>query len=76
MGVCLIAKCGPGATLLTPARRARCGGCGRRSCHVQPAEPPAPGTPHYREWLRGEMEDELVTDQRVGRGLDQRAPLI
>lgn len=52
----LITKCGPGATLLTLARRARCGGCGRGGCHVQPAEPPALGTPHYCEWLRGELE--------------------
>lgn len=49
----LIARCGPAATLVMVARRTRCGSCGRRGGHAQPAAPPAFGTPGYREWVQG-----------------------
>lgn len=52
----LIAKAGPGTSLVMLARRATCSRCKRRGCHVQPEPPPAPGTPDYRLWLREEME--------------------
>lgn len=54
--VVLIERHGPGTSLVMLARRMRCQVCGHRGGHVQPAPPPASGTPHYHEWLRGELE--------------------
>ncbi|MDR6775647.1 hypothetical protein [Azospirillum sp. BE72] len=51
----LIRRVGPGTSLLMLARRSRCKRCGKRGCHVQPAEPPVQGQPGYRDWLREEM---------------------
>lgn len=51
----LLARFDPATDLQMLARKARCGGCGRRGCHIQPADPPAQGTPGYREWLGDEM---------------------
>lgn len=44
----LIRRYGPGYGLVLLARRARCKRCGRKGCHVQPAPPPAFGTPGHR----------------------------
>ena len=51
----LIRRSGPGTNLVMLARRARCGRCGKLGCHVQPSDPPAPGQPGYRDWLRDEL---------------------
>lgn len=52
----LIRSVGADASLVMIARRARCRHCGRLGCHVQPAAPPAHGTPDYRTWRRAELE--------------------
>lgn len=52
----LIRQAGPGTSLVRLARRARCDICKKVGCHVQPADPPGPGMPGYREWLRDELE--------------------
>jgi hypothetical protein len=52
----LIARYGPAVTLVMVARRARCGSCGRRGGHVQPAPPPGPGMPGYWEWVDAERD--------------------
>ena len=51
----LIRQVGPGTSLVMLARRARCDQCKKVGCHVQPADPPGPGMPGYRDWLRDEM---------------------
>lgn len=51
----LIRQAGPGTSLVMLARRARCNACHKRGCHVQPADPPGPGMPGFRDWLREEL---------------------
>lgn len=46
---------GPQALLVDVARRSRCRFCGRKGCHVQPKQPPAPEQTGYREHLHEEM---------------------
>jgi hypothetical protein len=41
----LIARFGPGVSLVMLARRAHCTACGRWGAHVEPARPPEPGAP-------------------------------
>ena len=51
----IIKTAGRGAALVAVARRVRCSMCGRKGCHVEPARPPALGTPGYYDWMREEM---------------------
>lgn len=52
----LIGKVGSALPFVELARRAKCNGCGRRGCHVQPADPPKPEHRDYTLWLLAEMD--------------------
>lgn len=73
-----IARLGPAAGLVMVARRVRCHCCGAKGAHVEPEDPPAIGTPHYRpwamtrrNWLRAELERFQNLDKQLPPGQAQ-----
>ncbi|WP_143273340.1 hypothetical protein [Azospirillum palustre] len=51
----LIGKAKTSTPFVELARKARCSACGRRGCHVQPADPPKPEHRDYTLWLMSEI---------------------
>lgn len=51
----LIGKARTSTPFVELARKARCSACGRRGCHVQPADPPKPEQRDYPLWLMSEI---------------------
>lgn len=63
----LIERHGPATTMIMLARRTRCTVCGHLGAHVQPARPPAFGTPGHTEWLEDQLRRATELLKKHGR---------
>lgn len=69
----LIGKAKTSTPFVELARKARCSACGRRGCHVQPADPPKPGHRDYPLWLMAEIarrRDFILLAEAELKGMD------
>lgn len=69
----LIGKAKTSTPFVELARKARCSACGRRGCHVQPADPPKPEHRDYPLWLMAEIarrRDFILLAEAELKGMD------